>query len=749
MLSLLKDRAVLVAGTAILGALLVSPDAQASVSRETSLLQAAPVGSSGTATPSSVQVTLITGDVVTVSTMADGRQSAAVAAAHPQGPSGRFHMFTRGGDQYVVPQSAMPYLGSTLDPGLFDVTQLAKQHLADLTVQVQLRNTAARPVVPGVALTPTRGSSTRGTLTSASARVFGSALAQQALRDHGAATHSTGLFSDVTRIAPAASWTAERQVRPSYPMHTLTIKATDSQGRPDNGDAATLYNVDDLSRYSGFVFFQNGKAKVSVPSGHYALVAFFYDYNTGDIYQTTIPQFRVRGDGTVSVDARDATSRVTITTPRPAIANVVEMTVGRSDTLGQTGSYGFIAEGQGTRLFVEPTKGRVSVGQLHYYVYSRLFSPATAKSAYSYDLKFPNDGAIAVNQHYVATADGLAAIDSSYAASHPDQLALDFRFAALPWESFLFASGVELTTPTRRTEYYTARPDLTWSGLYFSVFDYDTFDLLGEIDSSWRSYQPGIAYATRWGGQPTHPRLLETHIYPGTTVCPACISATRLDVLAFPFSDNSPEHHGFPDYRTAGLTESATWSVSSDALVLDHGDGVLDASATPPPGAQVYTVTYDTARKSSDFTRSTQVHTTWQVKADAPVGALPDDWTCNFRGSRHCMVLPLMTSDYNLPVDLLGRIASGTTHATVDIGHLPGAAGVPVASLSAKVSFDGGHRWTNVRVTDQGAGSFRLDFTVPRRSQTDGFGSLSIAARDANGSKLDESIRHAFAVSRP
>lgn len=736
-----KQKFGLAAATAFVAALLVGSGAQAALPP--------PAGADGSAVaamPTRVQVRLVTGDVVTLSTTPDGRQTAAVAPAHKQGPGGRFQTFTKGGDQYVVPESAMPYIGTTLDLRLFDVTRLAQLRASSLSLQVRLRTPTTAPTVAGIRLSQRHGLVAQGTLSPAAARAFGAALARQAARDHGSTTHTTGLFSLIGRLTPAASWTATAPARPDYPMHTLKIEAKDWTGAPDNGDSATLYNVDDLTRYSGFVFFQNGAAKVSVPSGHYALSAFFYDFNGDRILQTTVPQFTVTGDGRVSVDARDATSKVSIKTPRPATPAVTEMTVGRSDALGQVGSYGFLAGGT-TTFYVEPTKGRVSVGQLHYYVYSRLFSRG-AKTPYTYDLKLPSDGAIAVNQHYVVSTDQLATVHSSYAASRPDQASLDARFGALPWESFLFAEDLELTTPTRRTEYYTARPDLRWSGLFFSVFDSRQFNLLGEIDSAWRAYQPGVQLSTSWGRQPIHPRLPEAPIFfLDKTLCPACVSPTKMTVLAFPFGDSSPEHIGYPDYPTAGLTESATWAVSADGLVLKQGKGVFFTSAPTPYGAQVYTLSYDTVRKSADFSRSTAVRTTWKVKANAPRGALPDGWVCDFRGRRNCTVLPLMTSDYNLPVDMLGRIPSGTTHASVSIGHLPGAAGVPVTSLTAKVSFDGQHTWTKVRATDQGLGVYRLAFTVPQRSRTDGFASLSISARDANGSSISEMITRAFAVS--
>src|SRR6478735_10285520 len=74
--------------------------------------------------PSSThKITLVTGDVVTVTTLADGHQIADVR--RPVDAVGGVRMQERGGDLYVVPDEAVGLLGADrLDPRLFDVTDL-------------------------------------------------------------------------------------------------------------------------------------------------------------------------------------------------------------------------------------------------------------------------------------------------------------------------------------------------------------------------------------------------------------------------------------------------------------------------------------------------------------------------------------------------------------------------------------------------------------------------------------------------
>ncbi len=736
---LLRDkRFVMVASAAVLGALVASPAALASGG-------SASAASSGASHEAARSVTLVTGDRVQVSTSTEGRQTAAVVSAHRSGAAGVFQTFTRGGDLYVVPESAVPYLSTTLDVGLFDVTRLAAHPRSDLPVTVQLTSGGAKASIAGLTLQSRSGSSVHGSFSSAGARAFGTALARQARRDHASPTHTTGLFRGVARITAGSAAPAASAVRPGAKLHTLTVDGTNWAGDPDNGDSMTIYNVDDLNTYNNFVSFSNGTAQLNdVPNGHYAGVAFFYDFNTGTIYQVTLAQFTVKGDTTVSVDARDATSKVSITTPKPATPMSTAVEVARADTNGLIGSYSFLAGDQ--TFYVKPITKAPSVGKLYYFVYTREYSAAGAKQNYTYDLKFPSNGTIAKNQHYAPAARSLAAIKSGYAAAHAGQNSLDARFGALPWESFLIASDVPFTSPTQRTEYYSARKNLAWSGVDYQVYVSDPFTLQGEIDSSWRTYKPGYSASLVWGGQPNHPRLLQHDIFLNQTVCPACLEGSTLDALAFPYADNSDEHRSYQDGAAAGLQESQAWAVKADGTVVQQGSGVLQASATVPNGAKDYEISYNTTRSSSDFTLSTSTKTTWTVPTDAPQPALPKGWTCTLSGGTDCSVLPLMSVDYALPVNLLGEIPAGSAKGSVSITHLAHAK-VSVSTLKARVSYDGGKTYKAVKVSGGSGGTFTLTFTVPKPGQTDGFGSLSISAKDANGATLREKIVHAFAVT--
>ncbi|MEV4680563.1 S8 family peptidase [Streptomyces kurssanovii] len=108
--------------------------------------QAAPSKPTVTAKPSGThKVTLVTGDVVTVTTTADGRQTAEVD--RPDSAVGGVKFQEIKGDLFVIPDEAVPLLGTDkLDRRLFNVTDLIEMGYDDAkSAAVPLIATYSRP----------------------------------------------------------------------------------------------------------------------------------------------------------------------------------------------------------------------------------------------------------------------------------------------------------------------------------------------------------------------------------------------------------------------------------------------------------------------------------------------------------------------------------------------------------------------------------------------------------------------------
>jgi len=473
-------------------------------------------------------------------------------------------------------------------------------------------------------------------------------------------------------------------------------------------------------------------------------VSFFFDFSSNNIYLVSNPQFTVSKNTTITMDARTATSKISVDTPKPAPQPVFIVEWAHSDALGAVGSYTFSASDAFT-FFAAPTKKKPTVGDLHLAVQIRAQSSG-AKKAYEYDAKFSNDGTIKADQSYQVTTDQLATINTGIAADHANQLSLDGRFAAYPWETFLFVGDLQFTTPTSRTEYYTGGDDILWERFEFTVWDPTIGLIQGDIESPWEHLSVGAKRTEVFGGEPIHPRLFEHAISfnPAITVCPACMTPTNLDALVMPFGDNSHYHRGYPDNPASGLEETQAWTIKADKAVIGQGSGFFQASVPLDPDAKSYTLTYKTHRSSDNFLLSTDINTSWKVSADAPQADLPDGWVCSGSGDTNCTVLPLMTNEYDLGADLLGQIKSGDHQGTVTIGHL----GDLDSKVKPKVSFsyDGGKTWTAATVSGGSKGEFTIKFTVPSKGQTDGFGAVRLSAKDADGGSLNQTVLKAFRV---
>ncbi|SCF02662.1 Serine protease, subtilisin family [Micromonospora viridifaciens] len=122
---------------------------------QTPVTAASPAVAPKAETRSTHTITLITGDVVTVTTSADGRET--VDVDRPDNATGGVHLQESGGDLFVLPDEALPLLTSDkLDRRLFNVTDLIEMGYDDAkTASVPLIATyapakarAAKPVVP-------------------------------------------------------------------------------------------------------------------------------------------------------------------------------------------------------------------------------------------------------------------------------------------------------------------------------------------------------------------------------------------------------------------------------------------------------------------------------------------------------------------------------------------------------------------------------------------------------------------------
>jgi hypothetical protein len=428
-----------------------------------------------------------------------------------------------GGRTYELPATALPYLNNGLDPALFDVAALAGRPADALPVTIAYHG--ALPSLPGVTVTRSGGGTADGYLTPASAREFGAALAAQFLDDRAHGGYGgRGLFAAGTAISLAGHTPSTRAVHPMSVMHTLTVTGTDAAGQPDQNDPVLVYNVDDSRQFSDFVesenWFADGEARFSVPEGHYVALSIFFDLdadgNVTGIREVSRPEFAVTGDQAVSVAAAEATSQVTMVTPRPAVVRDGGFVFRRTAVTGPS-LYVDLAVTDGAPIRVAPTATPVTIGDLQTYPYQRLTSPPGAKGTpYEYQLQYAASGVIPA-QRYVVRPRDLATVDSGYYSDVPITGSRQ-RTAEYAWEfeEFVLRPEHPLALPRRQTEYVSGDPSLVWSG-GLAKYTRDFNGFLGWYGGQYETvhgYRPGQRVTEDWNRFPLHPAGTVAH--PGT-----------------------------------------------------------------------------------------------------------------------------------------------------------------------------------------------------------------------------------------
>ncbi len=673
-------------------------------------------------------VTLVTGDRVVVQDVG-GRQTATVVPR--PGSSGDFVNQRIDGDLYVMPATALPYLGSSLDRSLFDVSALIRDGITD-QVPVQVTANAATANVPGVQ---------DGKVTAESGAAFGAALAAQAGRDAKNHFADRGpLFGTVSQVRLAAPG-APQQVHPNFPMHTVRILTMNGANTPVDA-ALGVINTNDGRNFNAFPYSTAGEARVSVPAGDYGMVAWFPTFDSAGrvtSVRVVVQDIVVTSDQTVTIDGSKATSQITVSTPKPSNLTSESLEYFRSaQTMGSQG-YGF-GVGNGT-AFVAPS-APAKVGGFHFNVLTHSESPAGTTTPYSYDLKIDNDGALAANQHYKVSADQVATLKESYYSDKPRQEGIA-RIIFLPYEVFGFGQFAPFGAPLQRTEYVLGSPDLVYSDALLASMTTGG----GFTPGGFRNFAANTTTPIEWLRGPLAPGLSTPPAGTTSWLCSACRRDDTIRVTLVPVLDSNG-HGLYLDPPATGTVSTSHFQLLSGGKALIDGKDVVGGEATAPAAQADYKIVYDQTRTAPWFHQSTVSHSEWTFgSAHSGAQTVPNGWLCDpITGkATDCSALPMVTASYQLKAGLDGNAPAGPDQVVVTFGHAPGGQNLPFQKADIQVSFDGGATWTPTFLADLGGGRYRAQWTNPA-STTGGDVSLRVSATDVAGNSLTQSVTSAFSV---
>lgn len=498
--------------------------------------------------------------------------------------------------------------------------------------------------------------------------------------------------------------------------HTLTIEATPLPGTdPANfGVTATVVNLDDHSVYSEYA--ENG-SQLRVPEGRYAVLGTVDDYGDWRSALTGDPEVAVDRDTSVTLDGAAAVrigASVEGVRTETAMSSA-DMVRDAGDGLWYYSVYAF--DPAAAPVFAQPMEG-VETGTFKASTQHRLTAPGAV-----YDVVHDLGDHVPADPKRVVTAADLAKaarVEQRFAAfnGETDRAMMEKRYGMSPEGLLAFDVDGAVRPGTTRTDHVVAPDGWLWMSYGGVQFGEDTW-----IDQgTFTELAPGERVTREWGRQPLRPGP-----YSGTGVSPsACArepAARTRGNLRVALVDLQTRPDGFD----CGMHEV------KGHMTLSAGDAKLGEANGPygdfavPSDARDFTLTYENDA-SAILPVSTRTSTSWTFRSRAPRG----------HGSAR---LPLLLVDYDLNFDLLNRPTG--ERAVFTVARMAGAERSEVTGLRLRTSTDDGGTWTPVDVEDLGGGRFAAALPPAAKGRSV---SLHVAAEDAGGSTIDQTITRAYTV---
>jgi hypothetical protein len=635
------------------------------------------------------------------------------------------------GHTYAIPREAST---SQLDPSMFDLAQLAR-HQDRIPVALQLTGTS----VPGVAITSRTGGTATGYVTPASAPQLGAALRA----GRGKLPGLQRMSLDVRR--PAA-------VTPAFQQYTLDVRVTPPAGVTPDLYRLFVMNADDARKFTGFFALPGDDQRVSVPKGHYILMAqaISFPATEGAPYrdwQAFTPDVTVTGDGqTAVVDTSRATASPypTFTNlPRPATEQAMNIAFGISDDRGQVALNLSGSRDPGIVDLVQPINGGRH-GRISTIAWAQLTGPASA--SYGYDLGQAHANEVVGDEQVDASQPRLATVQDRYYGDGRALVGSAGQSLVLPYFDPGVLSEVSVPgAPAVRTDYVSSPPGATWVSDATEQAP-DGSSVIGLLTQQ-RAFQGGRTYQEDFFRGPLAPGAFSQPGSAGWPYCQACRTATVMQLGVSAFTDSDPSHFGWP-FGGAPDEADQHMRVRQDGTVIFDRDLAFYGRAPSfdtAAGEHDYQVvgTYDGAADGQ--VRSPHATTEWDFRSTGADREVPDGWVCAADPATPCTVLPMMTVGYALPTNLTGTMAPGAASFVVTVGHVQAAAATAITGLSFSIAVDGS-AFTPQQARSLGGGRYLVTVVNPAVAAGTGV-SVQLHATDAAGGSITQTVQTAYTIA--
>jgi hypothetical protein len=483
----------------------------------------------------------------------------------------------------------------------------------------------------------------------------------------------------------------------------LTVTSLDRTGQPASANIS-LFNLD-----NGDVrdVVSIGAVELRLPKGRYSVVGAIGDNGSPTIVT----------DATVVVD-RTVTSTLDARTAKP-----VSVTVPAADAVPADSTVAFTWV-SGRRHFTFAVSGQtfqgMNVGQsepderepaLSTSIISQLAkgpAPQEQPSPYAYFIHQ------VVKEHAPAgyvrafTDRDLARVEATYLNQGVDN-GITGAFGALDSGVEFSAPSLPIALPGRRTEYYTADPNMSWRR--------------GLVEGGFANLTNlHVSHPTRFrAGQTTNDRVNAAAFGPGFGLNSEVLR--NQDTMVIRPGLSSPSG----DWSGVSFTATGRIVVERAGRVVHDAPGTTAEVTGLPAGTAPVTVRVNTTRGAPNRL-STTVNAEWTFRSGATSGNVP---------------LALSAVKFAPPVSETNTAPAGkTVLVPVTVQRQPGSAAATARTLTVEVSYDDGATWHPAPVVWSGQNRV----VTLRHPAAAGFVSLRAASTDTAGNTVKQTIIRAYRI---
>ncbi|MEV5850570.1 S8 family serine peptidase [Streptomyces sp. NPDC051985] len=532
--------------------------------------------------------------------------------------------------------------------------------------------------------------------------------------------------------------------------YDFTFTARDRNGNTPLSPYQTTVIIDPLDRTgsttSAVINSSHPEAHVRLPKGRYGMTALTgtKDPGTGFLTDLTLesrPSVTLDKAVAIRFDARKG---------RPAYVGVPDKAAqpwfrelgGQSTAVDATGGTETSTFGVScpyystTALYAVPTPAADRDRSYRYYYRTTLAEPADPGALIAgpvYSLVEEKQRGIPDRLSYTVPLKRLAKVDAWY-SKRDGQLEGAARISSgyVGGQTNLITVVRNVPLASRRVEYYSADPNVQWTGALgeYMTRDGSSYYSAGRQLSNPRTYKPGTTTKETWNYPVVGPALPANGQFLSRT-------GDRIRPALSLWGDANPEHYNWNDRAfsqgVATLFRNGTevgkltrpWQ---DEENFDNFFSYWDV----PAGPADYRLDVSASRSASWHSpRSQRIEASW---------AFPSDTTDT------SVALPLTVLRFQPPTDMYGVAPAGTEFTLPFTVQQQGPRyHRAVKTLKVEVSYDDGATWTTVPAQVRGT-SGRAFLTHPPVGTGSGWVSLRAGGEDRSGNTFSQTVFQAYPI---